>query len=355
MLTRIANGNSTEWVDLSRIERICHFDNDENAAVYLRGGSTFFISVQGVLSLVASINGAAAAAPTSPAADVPPGTTRLIHRVDCYTSNSGNKTWKGYSQDNALVYFRQAHKGHIGDNAMWDMLEDMDIGETAAANILVRTIPDGDFHKPVEILMFTLDRLPPPVPTKDMSDPLYSVLRSGDFVILDTETTGLGSDAEICQVAIIDSQGKTLLDTLVKPVRAIPAEATRIHGITNDMVKAAPNFINVAQAVWDACQGKTVIVYNAEYDFRLLEQSEKACNPLALSDWHTIERECAMIKFAEIYGDWNDYKQSYRWQKLETAARHYGLPVVDAHSALGDCQMTLAVCKAMLAAEGDDD
>jgi DNA polymerase-3 subunit epsilon len=182
-------------------------------------------------------------------------------------------------------------------------------------------------------------------------DPFIALVRSGDFVVMDTETTGLGDDAEICQIAIIDSTGNVVLDTLVKPQKPIPTSATAIHHISNEMVKDAPIWLNVNEKVWQALHGKTVIVYNADYDFRLIAQSEKACEPLATSDWHTIKRECAMLKFAEIYGDWNDYHGNYRWQKLDKAARYYDLPVNAAHTALGDCLMTLAICKAMAAAE----
>ncbi len=44
-------------------------------------------------------------------------------------------------------------------------------------------------------------------------------------MILDTETTGL-YDAEIVELSIIDTAGNVLLDTLVRPTRPIPAEAT---------------------------------------------------------------------------------------------------------------------------------
>lgn len=174
---------------------------------------------------------------------------------------------------------------------------------------------------------------------------------SGDFVVLDTETTGLKANAEICQIAIIDSTGNVLLDTLVKPQRPIPSDATAIHHITNDMVKDAPSWLNVNEKVWELIHDKTVIVYNAEYDFRLIAQSEKACDPIALSDWHTIRRECAMLHFAERYGDYNDYHGNYRWQKLDKAASFYSVPVSAAHTALGDCLTTLAVIKAMAAEE----
>ena len=36
-------------------------------------------------------------------------------------------------------------------------------------------------------------------------------------IVLDTETTGLGDDAEICEITILDVTGAPILDTLVRP------------------------------------------------------------------------------------------------------------------------------------------
>jgi len=103
---------------------------------------------------------------------------------------------------------------------------------------------------------------------------LIDVIKSGDYLLLDTETTGLGSDAEICQIAIINSKGETLLDTLVKPVKPIPAEATAIHGITNEDVAEAQPFSG--RQVYDIISGKHVVVYNADYDSEMLYRAENA-------------------------------------------------------------------------------
>lgn len=177
---------------------------------------------------------------------------------------------------------------------------------------------------------------------------LLRVVNARNFVVLDTETTGLGTDAEICQIAIIDADGKTLLDTLVKPKRAIPADATKIHGITNDMVKGARDWLNTNEQVWQLLHGRDVITYHADYDFRLIKQSEQACEPLALSDWHTISRACAMKAYGEHVGQWSDKYgewQSHKLIKAATAAG-YGLPVgMTPHRALSDCLMTLAVVR----------
>lgn len=377
------------WVNPDQIVTIMFRPNLPYAMVGVPG-SSFAIVREDAEKLLNHINGAAA---QSPAADVPAGKMRHITSVRMFVSRSGNESWEGIADD-AVVYFRQAQKEMLTEAGLWHQLNRMTIGDTWKADITLYTVPDGDLHKIVRIdpmgSVFPPDTWYPDAPdqpsvseaieavqamtnaqvtgvsvldgvmtiytapeTDDLpdDDPFYSVIRSGNYVVLDTETTGLDERAEICQIAIIDSAGKVLLDTLVKPQNPIPSQATRVHGITNAMVKDSPNFINVAQAVWDACQGKTVIVYNADYDFRLLAQSEYACEPIAVSDWHTLKRECAMLKFAKLYGEWSDYRGDWKWQTLTTAARHYMLPVQGAHSALGDCQMTLALVKAMLAAE----
>lgn len=175
------------------------------------------------------------------------------------------------------------------------------------------------------------------------------MLRGGDYLILDTETTGLDRRAEICQIAIIDSSGQTLLDTLVKPTLDIPPGATNVHGITNRMVAAALNWPVVVRDVEEIVAGRNVVIYNMDYDLPIMEQSGAAHN-LPRANWHNKAKFwCAMLAFAPIYGDWNTYRQNYKWQKLTTAAAFYNVPTVNAHNALGDCLMTLGVCRAMAA------
>lgn len=175
------------------------------------------------------------------------------------------------------------------------------------------------------------------------------VIQRGNFVVLDTETTGL-QVAEICQIAIVGVDGDVLMDTLVKPVGRIPPDATRIHGITNADVSDAPRYSDIHQQIYDILNGRDVIVYNASYDRKMLHLSAQACG-LPKTDWKAISHwHCAMEAFSEIYGERSGYGRGYRFQKLSTAARYYHVPQPVAHTALADCLTTLAVCKAMLAA-----
>ena len=92
-------------------------------------------------------------------------------------------------------------------------------------------------------------------------------------VFLDTETTGLRRDAEICEIAVIDHHGTVILDQLVKPISPIPPDAARIHGITNEDVATAPHFNDVWRVLSPQLAGRTLVIFNAEYDLRLLDQS----------------------------------------------------------------------------------
>jgi DNA polymerase-3 subunit epsilon len=221
--------------------------------------------------------------------------------------------------------------------------------------IQVELVSDGAFWKVVRINKRAEDAIAdaPFTPAED-DEPtgplarLTKVIKSGNFVILDTETTGLYDDAEICQIAIISSTGETLLDTLVKTKYPIPEQATRIHGITNEHLISAPRWLDIRNEVWDCLFGKTVITYNAAYDFKLLTQTEQATNASSQWDWTTLGNQCAMLAYAEHRGIWNEYHDGYKWHKLTDAAARIGytLPAgMKAHSALSDCLMCLAVCQ----------
>lgn len=152
------------------------------------------------------------------------------------------------------------------------------------------------------------------------------------FVILDTETTGL-YDCEIVQIGIIDLEGNTLLDTLVKPNCPITEGASAIHGITADALVNAPTFKEVHPLIESIIQGKIVIIYNANFDDEVLHHCCKVNN----LNYLQYESSCAMETYSEFVGEIHSYFNNYRWQKL---------PGGD-HTAIGDCKATLDVIKLM--------
>lgn len=173
---------------------------------------------------------------------------------------------------------------------------------------------------------------------------LQEVVAKGNWVILDTETTGL-KNAEIIQIAIINNMGDTLLNTFVCPVRTIPPQATTIHGITDNMVQDAPKWLLVGDLVQEHIQGCDVLVYNAAFDRHMLYSSDEHSN-ITRTRWKELASwYCVMEAFAEYYGEYDAYHGSYRWKTLSVAAHRAGFEGPQKHSALSDCLMVLAVVK----------
>ena len=168
-------------------------------------------------------------------------------------------------------------------------------------------------------------------------------LLSTDFLILDFETTGL-RDAHIVQVGVIDRQGNTLLDTLVNPGQRIPQDATRVHGISDEMVRDAPAFNSLYVQLSVMLAGKVVVAYNASYDEGVLKG---VCKRHGLPVPRARRWECAMRAYARFYGAWNAARRSYTWQNLGKACVQQSIQVNNAHSAVGDCLMTLRLIEAM--------
>lgn len=173
---------------------------------------------------------------------------------------------------------------------------------------------------------------------------LQDMIARRNWFILDTETTGLKT-AEIVDIAIIDSDGSVLLNTLVKPSLSIPPAATQIHGITMDMVANAPTWQSVGTTVELLLDGRDVLVYNAKFDRHMCYSSDEHWD-IERRPWREIGSwHCVMEAFAEFNGEINPRYGTYTWKSLGFAALRAGFLATQAHSALGDCMMTLHVVK----------
>ena len=87
-----------------------------------------------------------------------------------------------------------------------------------------------------------------------------------EYVFLDTETTGLDDDAQVVEIAIVDDTGAVLFESLVKPTVPVEPEAAAIHGIGPDRLASAPTWPEIAEQVRAALEGKTVVIFNSDFD-----------------------------------------------------------------------------------------
>lgn len=95
------------------------------------------------------------------------------------------------------------------------------------------------------------------------------------FTFVDVETTGLSPRAaRVCEVAAISFRGPDRVGTLaelVNPGLPIPAEVSKIHGITDAMVKDSPSFGGVAPRLLAMLENSVIVAHNAEFDLGFLK------------------------------------------------------------------------------------
>ena len=179
---------------------------------------------------------------------------------------------------------------------------------------------------------------------------LTGALTTGPWVVLDTETTGIGPGAEAVQIGVLSSDGDVLMETLVRPLRPIPPDAVAIHGITNEMVTGAPKISELCDELRALLTDHHCVVYNSEYDLGILKSSTNL-RGLLINWTHTpLTWQCAMRSYAEFRGEPGRRPGEPKWHKLTEACRQQGIVVQDAHTAIADCRMTLQVVRKMLAA-----
>ncbi|CAN5731575.1 exonuclease domain-containing protein [soil metagenome] len=170
-----------------------------------------------------------------------------------------------------------------------------------------------------------------------------SVALNPQVVFLDTETTGVGGDAEICDIAVVASDGRVLLNTLVKPKRPIPPDASRIHGIYDHHVAGALSWEQVYPRFVDVIAQRQVVVYNADYDQGVISRCCLSCRVnLPLSRW-----DCAMKAYSAYVGEPASHSRGgYRWFKLDQASAAFGINP-GGHRAAADAEACRLVVHAM--------
>lgn len=151
-------------------------------------------------------------------------------------------------------------------------------------------------------------------------------------IFLDTETTGLGRDAEIIDLGVVDMHGNVLIDTLIAPRSPIPPETTRVHGIVDADVIGAPGWMDVYPLLAGLLRDRPVVVYNAAFDRRMID----GCCAAFGFEGESAEWHCAMQHYAAWAGVRSSHKrQRYRLHKLGDALAAFDLPPGN-HRALAD-------------------
>lgn len=152
------------------------------------------------------------------------------------------------------------------------------------------------------------------------------------YAIVDIETTGGHASANgITEIAVCIHDGKKVIkrfETLVNPQRDIPIYISALTGITNEMVKDAPIFEDVAADIYHLIHGKIFVAHNVNFDFSFVRYHMAAAGYDLQSN-----KLCTVRLGRKILPGLPSYS-------LGRLCKHLGIDNQSRHRAMGDAEAT---------------
>jgi DNA polymerase III epsilon subunit family exonuclease len=169
------------------------------------------------------------------------------------------------------------------------------------------------------------------------------LLEELDFVVVDIEATGAKMPPNrIIELGAFRIRGGEIVDnfmTLVNPEISIPRFVIALTGITNEMVKQAPLFAEVAPKWLEFVEDAVLIAHNAPFDTNFLNHEISRVYPgHRMINPHL----CTVTLSRRAVPGLVNYR-------LETVADHFSIPIFDRHRAGSDALATAEVFLRILA------
>ena len=162
------------------------------------------------------------------------------------------------------------------------------------------------------------------------------------FAVVDVETTGMrafGSD-RITEIAVVVMHGERreiAFQSLVNPGRPIPYAISRITNISDDMVRSAPCFSDVADSVVAALSGRIFVAHNARFDWGFVSAELRRARDLALDG----ARLCTVRLARRLVN-------GVRSCGLDNLCQHFSFENTARHRAAGDALVTALLLTRLL-------
>ncbi|MDU0370165.1 exonuclease domain-containing protein [Hymenobacter endophyticus] len=161
------------------------------------------------------------------------------------------------------------------------------------------------------------------------------------YAIIDLETTG-GQPAQdrITEIAIYIHDGEKVVDefsTLLNPGRNIPFFITQLTGISDDMVRDAPKFHEVARKIVEITEGCVFVAHNVRFDYSFLKKE------FADLGYNYSRKTLCTVRLSRSL---MPGQPSYSLGKL---CQNIGIPLQDRHRATGDAAATAILFGRLLA------
>ena len=150
-------------------------------------------------------------------------------------------------------------------------------------------------------------------------------------IYYDTETTGVRvSEDRITEIAAYCPATDTSYSSLVNPGMPIPPDASKITGITDDMVQDAPSFKQVAEEFVKFCSGDVVLIAHNNDSFD---------KPLVKCEFERHGVELPDYKYIDTLKWSRKYRPDLPRHSLQHLREIHGIAANNAHRALDDVIM----------------
>lgn len=158
-----------------------------------------------------------------------------------------------------------------------------------------------------------------------------------DFVVVDVEATGAKLPPNrIIELGAYRIRGRKIVDkflTLVNPELPIPRFVMALTGITNEMVKTAPLFSEVAPRWLEFVEDAVLIAHNAPFDTNFLNHEIARVYPHhRMINPHL----CTVTLSRHLVPGLVNYR-------LDTIADHFSIPITERHRAGSDALATAEI------------
>ena len=169
---------------------------------------------------------------------------------------------------------------------------------------------------------------------------LQQPIATAEFIVVDTETNGLGGEAcEMTEVGAVLVGGGELHDrwsSLVRCNRPLGRGIQRFTGITQEMLADAPGLEAVLPPLAELLQNRVLVAHNAPFDRRVLRQAFE----LIGLDWPNPPVLCTAVLARKLL-------PLQRRRGLGVLAGALGIDVELAHRALADAETCARVLCAL--------
>ena len=150
------------------------------------------------------------------------------------------------------------------------------------------------------------------------------------YVVVDVETTGGRGDSQrVTEIGAVKVRHGRVVDrfqTLLNPQRAIPANITRLTGISNEMVADAPLFADVAEDFAAFLDGAIFAAHNVEFDYGFIGREFRR-----LGVPFRMPKLCTCASMRRLY-------PGHRSYSLAALSEQYGIRLSNHHRALCDAE-----------------